>query len=68
MWGDKVEMVASKIVEIYSTTSNVHHSTSHGIAGGDEIVIENLGNRVQEFTLSCCIASTFNITHTELGQ
>jgi hypothetical protein len=68
LWGDSVNKVSSKTVEIYSTTSNVHHSTSHGFADGDEIVIKRLASRIQEFNLSVCIASIYGITWTELSR
>jgi hypothetical protein len=67
LWGDSVDKVSAKVVEIYSTTSNVHHSTAHGLADGDDVIIERLANRIQEFNLSVCIASAYGISWTELS-
>ena len=51
MWVDySVDKVASKIIEIYSTTSNVHHSTAHGIV----MALVKLAGRIQEFNISVC--------------
>lgn len=61
MWGDTAETVAGNITAVYSVTSNQFHSTSHGIAEGNSVVLEKLESVLQEFNLSACIASVYGI-------